>query len=55
MNKDLWEQTEVFMRKTREDEGFSWWSADGAWPGTLDEFVGWVQGKRGGVGEMEVE
>lgn len=54
VNKDLWEQTEVFMRKTREDEGFSWWSPDGAWPGALDEFVGWVQGKRG-VGEMEVE
>ncbi|KAL1987399.1 hypothetical protein VTN96DRAFT_4115 [Rasamsonia emersonii] len=59
VNKDLWEQTEVFMRKTKEDENFGWWSPDGAWPGTLDDFVGFVQQvKRGGkpAGEaMEVE
>ncbi|RMJ23537.1 hypothetical protein PHISP_05601 [Aspergillus sp. HF37] len=46
VNKDLWEQVEVFMRRTREDEGFGWWSPDGAWPGALDDFVGWVQGRR---------
>ncbi|PWY69136.1 defective in cullin neddylation protein 1 [Aspergillus heteromorphus CBS 117.55] len=28
VNKDLWEQLEVFMRKSREDEAFGWWSAD---------------------------
>ncbi|KAL2221981.1 Cullin binding-domain-containing protein [Thermoascus aurantiacus ATCC 26904] len=56
VNKDLWEQVEVFMRKTHEDENFGWWSADGAWPGALDDFVVWVQGKRGNRGEaMEVE
>ncbi|KAJ5102183.1 hypothetical protein NUU61_004405 [Penicillium alfredii] len=55
VNKDLWEQAEVFMRKTLEDEDFSWWSADGAWPGTLDDFVAWVQKKRGKPWEMEVE
>lgn len=57
VNKDLWEQTEVFMRKTREDESCSWWSPDGAWPGTVDEFVQWVQEKRGGKNpeQMEVE
>lgn len=49
VNKDLWEQTEVFMRKTLEDENFGWWDADGAWPGTLDEFVEFVKhDKRGG-------
>ncbi|PLB51253.1 defective in cullin neddylation protein 1 [Aspergillus steynii IBT 23096] len=48
VNKDLWEQVEVFMRKTREDEAFGWWSEDGAWPGALDEFVEWVGKKRGG-------
>lgn len=53
MNKDLWEQVEVFMRKTMEDENFGWWSADGAWPGALDDFVEWVQKKRGE--DMEVE
>jgi DCN1-like protein 1/2 len=48
INKDLWEQVEVFMRKTVEDETFGWWSVDGAWPGALDDFVGYVQAKREG-------
>lgn len=59
VNKDLWEQTEVFMRKTKEDESFGWWSPDGAWPGMLDDFVLWVKEKRGdktvGGEAMEVE
>ncbi|KAK2789219.1 Scaffold-type E3 ligase [Onygenales sp. PD_12] len=58
VSKDLWEQTEVFMRKTQEDESLSWWSEDGAWPGLIDEFVAFVQAKRpkGAAGEaMEVE
>ncbi|KAL1995110.1 hypothetical protein VTN49DRAFT_1297 [Thermomyces lanuginosus] len=58
VNKDLWEQTLEFMRKTHEDENFGWWSADGAWPGTLDDFVEWVQSKRksaAGGEAMEVE
>lgn len=56
VNKDLWEQVEVFMRKTDEDEAFSWWSADGAWPGAIDDFVVWVQVRRGKGGEqMDVE
>ncbi|RAH42202.1 defective in cullin neddylation 1 family protein [Aspergillus brunneoviolaceus CBS 621.78] len=58
VNKDLWEQVEVFMRKTGEDEAMGWWSADGAWPGVIDEFVEFVVGKRkggGAGGEMEVE
>jgi hypothetical protein len=33
VNKDLWEQVEVFMRKSLEDEEMGWWSPDGAWPG----------------------
>ncbi|OJJ44883.1 hypothetical protein ASPZODRAFT_134288 [Penicilliopsis zonata CBS 506.65] len=57
VNKDLWEQVEVFLRKTRADESFSWWSPDGAWPGALDEFVSWVQDRRGkpGTEAMDVE
>lgn len=43
------------MRKTKEDEEFSWWSADGAWPGAIDDFVNYVQAKRGKSSEMEVE
>lgn len=55
VNKDLWEQTEVFMRKTLEDENFEWWSPDGAWPGALDDFVGYVKEKRGQGSVMDVE
>ena len=56
VNKDLWEQVEVFMRKTQDDENFGWWTADGAWPGALDDFVEWVQKKRGKNSEaMDVE
>ncbi|CAG7923310.1 unnamed protein product [Penicillium olsonii] len=55
VNKDLWEQVEVFMRKSLEDEEMKWWSPDGAWPGALDDFVAYVQAKRGKGSEMEVE
>ncbi|KAL2826591.1 Cullin binding-domain-containing protein [Aspergillus cavernicola] len=56
VNKDLWQQAEVFMRKSHQDEEFGWWSEDGAWPGALDDFVAWVREKRGkGEVAMEVE
>ncbi|KAJ5313474.1 uncharacterized protein N7443_000358 [Penicillium atrosanguineum] len=55
VNKDLWEQVEVFMRKSLEDEEFGWWSPDGAWPGALDEFVDYVKERRGKGSEMDVE
>lgn len=60
VNKDLWEQAELFMRKTTEDESLRWWSMDGAWPGAIDDFVGYVQVKRGkgsagGTEAMEIE
>ncbi|CAG7935262.1 unnamed protein product [Penicillium salamii] len=55
VNKDLWEQVEVFMRKSLEDEDMGWWSPDGAWPGALDDFVAFVQAKRGKDSEMDVE
>ena len=54
VNKDLWEQFEVFMRKAHEDESFGWWDADGAWPGAIDDFVAFVQAKRAGT-EMDIE
>ncbi|KAJ5083519.1 Scaffold-type E3 ligase [Penicillium angulare] len=54
INKDLWEQFEVFMRKSHEDESFGWWNPDAAWPGAVDEFVAYVLAKRDG-GKMEVE
>ncbi|KAL6721724.1 Scaffold-type E3 ligase [Lecanora helva] len=60
ISKDTWDQTGNFVMKCLEDEGMGWWSEDGAWPGVLDEFVGFVREKRGSGGggteeEMEVE
>lgn len=60
VNKDLWEQVEVFLAKTKEKGGeeMGWWSEDGAWPGAVDEFVAFVREKRAGVGgvdKMDVE
>lgn len=46
VNKDMWDQTGVFMFKSLEDEDMGWWSEDGAWPGVLDEFVAFVRDKR---------
>ncbi|KAL9612486.1 MAG: hypothetical protein Q9167_002917 [Letrouitia subvulpina] len=59
VSRDMWEQTGVFVVKSLEDESMSWWSEDGAWPGSLDEFVAFVKEKRGPEGGsadgMEVE
>jgi len=55
VNKDMWDQTLVFSQKSLEDESMSWWSEDGAWPGVLDEFVVYVNEKRGDEGRMDIE
>ena len=49
ISKDTWDQTGNFMMKCRDDEEMGWWSEDGAWPGILDEFVGFVRERRGGA------
>ncbi|KAJ5558992.1 hypothetical protein N7461_002964 [Penicillium sp. DV-2018c] len=46
VNKDLWEQVEVFMRKSLADEEMGFWDPEGAWPGAIDDFVEWVRAKR---------
>lgn len=54
VNKDMWEQTAVFMTKSLEDPTMSWWSEDGAWPGVLDDFVIFVKERREGT-NMDIE
>ena len=49
----MWDQTGIFATKSKEDESMAWWSEDGAWPGVLDEFVGFVREKRPGRGGDE--
>ncbi|KAI9718099.1 MAG: hypothetical protein M1812_004357 [Candelaria pacifica] len=53
VNKDMWTMTLSFYTKTKEDEYLEWWSEDGAWPSVLDEFVRFIQEKRGGEGHAE--
>lgn len=59
VSKDMWDQTFVFISKSLEVESMEWWSEDGAWPGVLDDFVGFVREKRGvgnaGAEGMDVE
>lgn len=55
VNKDMWEQTLIFARKSLEDETMSWWSEDGAWPGVLDDFVVYVNERKVQGNQMEVE
>lgn len=57
ISRDMWDQTGSFVVKCLEDESMGWWSEEGAWPGVLDEFVGYVREKRGetaGGSEMDV-
>ncbi|PNS19296.1 hypothetical protein CAC42_2473 [Sphaceloma murrayae] len=53
VNKDMWDQTLSFADRTLKDETLAWWSEDSAWPGVIDEFVGWVKERRGGE-QMDV-
>jgi len=46
VNKDMWNQTFEFYRKTTEDESLGFWSEDAAWPSVIDEFVTYVNAKR---------
>ncbi|KAI9652969.1 MAG: Scaffold-type E3 ligase [Alyxoria varia] len=55
INKDLWEQTLAFAEKSLEDPKMGFWSEDAAWPGVIDEFVGFVKEKRGGDGGQDGE
>ena len=56
VNRDMWNMTLTFAFKTMEDETLSFWSADGAWPSVIDDFVDWCKEK--GIGKadsMEVD
>ncbi|RDL39538.1 putative defective in cullin neddylation protein 1 [Venustampulla echinocandica] len=55
VNKDMWNQTLEFLQKATEDELLSFWSEDGAWPGVIDDFVGYVKTKRGAGERMETD
>lgn len=47
VNKDLWNQTEVFFEKVMADENLTFWSEDSAWPGIIDQFVEYAQKEKG--------
>lgn len=51
VNKDMWNMTLEFARKTLADETLSFWTEDGAWPSVIDDFVEWCRAK--GIGKSE--
>lgn len=53
VSKDMWNQLEVFARKTKEDETMSFWSEEASWPTVIDEFVAYAKDKNGN--KMEIE
>jgi len=55
VNKDMWNMTLEFFCKTIQDEEMSFWSEDGAWPGVIDDFVGYVKEKRVSPGADKME
>ncbi|GAP88824.1 putative defective in cullin neddylation protein 1 [Rosellinia necatrix] len=46
VNRDMWNQTLEFAFKSMDDESLIFWNENGAWPGVIDDFVGWIQRKR---------
>lgn len=43
VNRDMWNQTLEFARKTLEDETLSFWSESASWPSVIDQFVVWCR------------
>ncbi|KAI9749366.1 MAG: hypothetical protein M4579_006897 [Chaenotheca gracillima] len=46
VNRDMWNMTYEFFKKSTEQENLDWWDEQGAWPGVLDEFVAYVKERR---------
>ncbi|KAH6893302.1 Cullin binding-domain-containing protein [Thelonectria olida] len=51
VNRDMWNMTLEFARKSMADETLSFWNEDGAWPSVIDDFVEWCQEK--GIGKTD--
>ena len=55
MNRDMWNMTYEFYKKTLEDESLGWWDEHGAWPGVVDDFVVYVKERREKEGMMDID
>lgn len=51
VNRDMWNMTLEFARKSMADESLSFWNEDGAWPSVIDSFVEWCHEK--GIGKAD--
>ncbi|KAI9793105.1 MAG: Scaffold-type E3 ligase [Peltula sp. TS41687] len=54
VNRDMWNMTYEFCKKTMEDESLGWWDENGAWPGVVDDFVLYVKQRREQDGMMDI-
>lgn len=55
VNRDMWNMTYEFYKKTLEDESLGWWDEHGAWPGVVDDFVVYVKERREKEGMMDID
>jgi DCN1-like protein 1/2 len=58
INADVWNQTLAFAEESVKDESLSWWSEEASWPALVDEFVEFMNEKRGvrqGAEDEEME
>jgi DCN1-like protein 1/2 len=60
VTRDLWMMIAELVAKTLQDGEMGWWREDGAWPGSVDEFVEYVRAWRkekagGGDEEMKAD
>lgn len=51
VNRDMWNMALEFAFKSIQDDSLTFYSAEGAWPSVIDDFVAWCKAK--GVGKSE--
>lgn len=55
VSKDMWNQTCEFAIKSKADPTLAWFTAEGAWPSVIDEFVDWYKQKSEKGDKMETD
>ena len=50
VNRDVWNETLKFARKSLEDGELGFWTEDSSWPSIIDEFVAYAKNRRAAEG-----